>query len=177
MGSAAPYSAPNEAFPTADGWIMVAAYSGTRWQDLCAILELPDLIGDERFATSWARVEHRAAMRQALTAAFVTRPTAQWLSLLADAGILCAKVSDYDDLARHPQALHNGIFTGFEHPRHGRIGTVGFPLNSARENAEPHTLPPACGQHTREILHELKLAPPEIQALCDERVVFEPAVA
>ena len=28
MGSAAPYSAPNEAFETEDGWVMVAAYIG-----------------------------------------------------------------------------------------------------------------------------------------------------
>jgi crotonobetainyl-CoA:carnitine CoA-transferase CaiB-like acyl-CoA transferase len=38
MGSAAPYSAPNEAFEANDGWIMVAAYIGDRWRRLCEIL-------------------------------------------------------------------------------------------------------------------------------------------
>jgi crotonobetainyl-CoA:carnitine CoA-transferase CaiB-like acyl-CoA transferase len=177
MGSAAPYSAPNEAFQTADGWIMVAAYSGTRWQDLCDVMGLPDVAGDVRFATSWARVENREAMREVLTRVFLTKPTAQWLDTLTRADILCAKVSDYADLAQHPQALRNRMFTQFEHPLHGDISTIGFPLNSAQENAEPHTLPPACGQHTRDILSELHVAPEEIQALCDDGVVFTQAAA
>ena len=42
QGSAAPYSAPNEAFETADGWIMVAAYNGGRWDRLCEVLGRSD---------------------------------------------------------------------------------------------------------------------------------------
>ncbi|MFF9490174.1 CoA transferase [Streptomyces sp. NPDC014676] len=37
IGSAAPYAAPNEAFPTKDGWIMVAAYDYKRWPALCEL--------------------------------------------------------------------------------------------------------------------------------------------
>ena len=62
IGSAAPYSAPNEAFQTADGWIMVAAYIGDRWSRLCTALNLPHLIADERFDTSAHRVANRAAV-------------------------------------------------------------------------------------------------------------------
>src|SRR3990170_6227944 len=49
LGSAAPYAAPNEAFPTRDGYIMVAAYTPERWGRLCALLERPDLEHDPRF--------------------------------------------------------------------------------------------------------------------------------
>ncbi|HTK02189.1 MAG TPA: CoA transferase [Bordetella sp.] len=175
VGSAAPYSAPNEAFQTQDGWIMVAAYNGTRWQDLCNVLGLPALAHDARFVSSSERVRNREAMRAELTRAFVLHPTAHWLERLTQADILCARVSDYSDLARHPQAAHNRMFTHFTHPLHGAIGTVGFPINSAQENREPHGLPPGCGEHTREILGELRLDPEEIGALCDARVVFEPA--
>src|SRR3546814_702276 len=46
-GSAAPYSAPNEAYPTKDGWIMVAAYHPQRWPEFCALLGLNALADDE----------------------------------------------------------------------------------------------------------------------------------
>ena len=36
-GSAAPYSAPNEAYPTQDGWIMIAAYHEDRWRAFCGV--------------------------------------------------------------------------------------------------------------------------------------------
>lgn len=175
VGSAAPYSAPNEAFPTQDGWIMVAAYNGTRWQDLCRVLGTPELAEDARFASSSERVVNRPAMREALGEAFKRKPTGQWLELLEQADILCARVSDYADLAEHPQARHNGMFTQFEHPEHGTIRTLGFPINSACENIEPHQLPPACGEHTRAILEELRLSAEEIEALHAGQVVFQPA--
>jgi crotonobetainyl-CoA:carnitine CoA-transferase CaiB-like acyl-CoA transferase len=175
VGSAAPYSAPNEAFPTADGWIMVAAYNGTRWQDLCRVLDVPELTQDARFVSSSERVVNRPAMREALSQAFRRQTTAQWLELLEQADILCARVSNYADLAQHPQALHNGMFTQFEHAEHGTIQTLGFPINSARENSEPHRVPPACGEHTRAILEELRLSADEIEGLRAARVVFEPA--
>jgi crotonobetainyl-CoA:carnitine CoA-transferase CaiB-like acyl-CoA transferase len=175
MGSAAPYSAPNEAFPTQDGWIMVAAYNGTRWPDLCKVLGVPRLADDPRFATSSKRVLNRPAMREALSEAFACKPTAQWLALLEQADILCARVSDYADLEAHPQARHNGIFTQFEHPLHGVIRTLGFPINSAHENSQPHRLPPACGEHRQFILEELGLPPEEIEALRAQRAVFQPA--
>lgn len=60
MGSAAPYSAPNEAFQTADGWIMVATYNGNRWERLCEALALAQLIDDARFSSSPRREARRA---------------------------------------------------------------------------------------------------------------------
>jgi len=51
LGSAALYSAPNEAFRAKDGWIMVAAYMQPRWRKLCEVLGRRDLIDDERFST------------------------------------------------------------------------------------------------------------------------------
>jgi crotonobetainyl-CoA:carnitine CoA-transferase CaiB-like acyl-CoA transferase len=55
MGSAAPYSAPNEAFEASDGWITVAAYIGDRWRRLCEILEVPHLANDPRSAATTGR--------------------------------------------------------------------------------------------------------------------------
>jgi crotonobetainyl-CoA:carnitine CoA-transferase CaiB-like acyl-CoA transferase len=97
IGSAAPYSAPNEAFEASDGWIMVAAYIGERWKRLCDLLELPHLAEDPRFKTSSDRVTNRAAMREELRAAFYRRSCAEWLARLSDADILCSRVADYVD--------------------------------------------------------------------------------
>jgi crotonobetainyl-CoA:carnitine CoA-transferase CaiB-like acyl-CoA transferase len=172
MGSAAPYSAPNEAFQTRDGWIMVAAYNGSRWEDLCAVLDLPNLAQDPRFATSSQRVANRPAMQDLLNQVFRTADSAHWLQRLMQADILCAKVSDYADLEQHPQANENRMFTGFEHPEFGTIRTVGFPINSAQSNATPHTLPPGCGQHSAQILREHGYAQADIDALYTDSAIF-----
>lgn len=171
LGSAAPYSAPNEAFETADGWIMVAAYMGDRWDRLCRTVGCPELIHDERFATSRARTAHRPQLRVALNAAFRSFPTANWLPRLLAEDILCAKVGNYEDLAEHPQVLFNHAMTSVDVPGHGALMMPGFPINSREENAKPHTAAPRLGQHSRDILRDCAVGDAEIDQLLSSGVV------
>ncbi|SOZ18066.1 Carnitine dehydratase [Cupriavidus taiwanensis] len=164
-GSAAPYSAPNQAFRTADGWIMVAAYMPERWRRLCDVLGLPALADDPRFATSPLRVANRGATVEALTSVFVTRSTDAWLAVLQDADILCARVATYEDLMAHPQVAANRMMQRITHETLGEVRMPGFPINSAQENALPARPAPACGQHTRLVLADFGYSRAQIDAL------------
>jgi crotonobetainyl-CoA:carnitine CoA-transferase CaiB-like acyl-CoA transferase len=173
IGSAAPYAAPNEAFQTADGWIMVAAYNGNRWQRLCGVLGHAEWVEDARFVSSAQRVRHRSEMQAALNAVFITQPTAHWLRVLRGADILCAKVADYDDLLEHPQLLENGMLAGVEHPRHGNLRTLGFPVNSAEAAATPYRPAPDLGEHSRSVLRGLAFSEAEIDAFSSSGALRE----
>lgn len=116
QGSAAPYSAPNEAFPTLDGWIMVAAYNGGRWERLCEVLGCPELAAAPGLATSRERVTNRQDMVAALAQPFSRRTSAEWFAVLSEADILCAPVATYADLVRHPQVVHGNLFGTAERP-------------------------------------------------------------
>ncbi|NQD94949.1 CoA transferase [Pseudomonas sp. CrR25] len=173
IGSAAPYAAPNEAFQTADGWIMVAAYNGNRWERLCGVLGHLEWVADPRFVSSAQRVKHRAEMQAALNAVFVARPTAHWLQLLRGADILCAKVASYDDLLEHPQLLENGVLARVEHPQHGTLRTVGFPVNSAQAAAAPYQPAPDLGEHSRSVLRSFAFSDSEIETLASSGALRE----
>ena len=149
VGSAAPYSAPNQAFETRDGWVMIAAYMPERWTRLCKLLGLPQLATDPRFATSPLRAAHRHEMVAALTPVLKGKRTDEWLPLLRAADILCARVASYADVERHPQVAANAMLAEVEHPLHGRVRMPGFPVNSAQTNVRPHRAAPACGVHGR----------------------------
>jgi len=164
-GSAAPYSAPNQAFETRDGWVMIAAYMPERWTRLCKLLGLPQLVADPRFATSPLRVAHRHEMVAILTPILKTKTTDEWLPLLRAADILCARVATYEDLVQHPQVAANAMVAEVEHPVHGRLRMPGFPVNSAQANARAHRAAPACGQHTWQVLHEAGLDDAQIAEL------------
>ncbi|MFJ1253716.1 CaiB/BaiF CoA transferase family protein [Cupriavidus sp. CuC1] len=166
-GSAAPYSAPNQAFETADGWIMVAAYTPDRWQRLCERLGLPRLADDPRFTTSPLRVANRPQMVEALTGAFKTRSTDEWLPILKHADILCARVATYEDVMQHPQVAANRMISQVHHAMLGAIPMPGFPINSAEENSQPSRPAPSCGQDTREVLLGMGYTGHDIAALLD----------
>jgi crotonobetainyl-CoA:carnitine CoA-transferase CaiB-like acyl-CoA transferase len=165
IGSAAPYSAPNEAFEASDGWIMVAAYIGERWRRLCEILELPHLAEDPRFKTSSDRVVNRAAMRLALGDAFRCRSCAEWLGLFSAADILCSKVADYADLLANPQLDHINMLIDLHHAADGHFRVPGSPINPRETNQLPFTPPPQLGEQARAILQDAAFTIGEIDDL------------
>lgn len=165
QGSAAPYSSPNEAFPTADGHVMVAAYMPGRWVALCSLLGVPELAVDPRFATSPDRVANRAALREQLGRLFREDTTQSWIEKLDGADILCSPVATYDTLAEHPQIVHADLL-----PRSGPAGdgrTCRFPAFPVRDchSVASYAIAPALGEHGRPVLSELGLTPVEIDAL------------
>lgn len=165
IGSAAPYAAPNEAFQTEDGWLMVAAYNGNRWETLCAALGHAEWIADPRFASSAQRVIHRAEMYAALTDVFMSKPTVHWLHVLHEADILCSKVADYSDLMKHPQIASNGMLIELNHPAQGVVRVPGFPINSSQAAQTPYAPAPQNGEHSRSVLRDFAFSEAEIAAL------------
>ncbi|MDK1374321.1 MULTISPECIES: CoA transferase [unclassified Sinorhizobium] len=171
IGSAAPYSAPNEAFEAADGWLMVAAYNGGRWERLCEVLGVPELAADPRLADSSTRVANRALMKELLSPRFRQKSRAEWLSLLLQADILCAPVSDYKDLMDHPQLAASGMLLKLRDPQHGEITVPGFPINSAAMNAGNHKVAPKLGEDSRAILRSYGFSEQAIDGVLESNVI------
>ena len=175
-GSAAPYAAPNEAYQTLDGWIMVAAYHPKRWQALCAVLGAGELEHDPRFSSNESRVAHRDALRQALTPLFRQRATDEWVNRLAKSDILCAPVADYDDVVRSQEYAASGIDSWVDHPVAGKVRMPGFAPGPAHATSshDPNTAAPTLGQHSRQILNECGYDPAEIEAMFGSGVLGMP---
>lgn len=175
-GSAAPYAAPNEAYQTLDGWIMVAAYHPKRWQALCAVLGAGELEHDPRFSSNESRVAHRDALRQALTPLFRQRATDEWVNRLAKSDILCAPVADYDDVVRSQEYAASGIDSWVDHPVAGKVRMPGFAPGPAHATSshDPNTAAPTLGQHSRQILNECGYDPAEIEAMFGSGVLGTP---
>lgn len=174
IGSAAPYSAPNEAFEAVDGWFMVAAYNGGRWERLIEVLELPELGDDERFSTSSKRVANRREMRAILGARFKVHPREKWLSMLQAADILCAPVANYDDLVKHSQLQSNGLLIDVDHPGVGRVRVPGFPIDSVGAAPVRSRPAPMLGEHSRSILDAFGFESREVETLFQKGVVRSP---
>jgi crotonobetainyl-CoA:carnitine CoA-transferase CaiB-like acyl-CoA transferase len=167
IGSAAPRTAPYQAFRTADGVIMVAAATDRLFEKLCAALELPDLATDPRFRT----VDDRVAARDALTAAIeqrlATAPSAQWLDRIGGAGVPVGPVNDLGEALAHPVALERSLVRDAE-PTADALRVPGLrqlrlPIDT--DGVCPMREPPAVGQHTREVLAEAGLDPEQIARL------------
>lgn len=168
-GSAAPYAAPNEAYPTKDGWIMIAAYQPAHWKLLCESIGAPLLEKDPRFSSLPLRVKNRTHLKAVIAQQLAMKPSLEWVTLLSDAGIMCAEVADYAQVAKSAPYVHGELNETISHPTAGDIRMPRFGLE---EPGGPGKFPPpVLGQHTREILSELGLSESSIDSLLNSGAV------
>jgi crotonobetainyl-CoA:carnitine CoA-transferase CaiB-like acyl-CoA transferase len=164
-GTAAPYSAPNEAYPTKDGWIMIAAYHDDRWLALCNLLGKPELAIHFDFATIPKRVANRAALMQELTALLAHKTSLEWQELFEAADIICGPIADYNMVMQSPQFAHNGVIVDTYSSVAGLVRMPGFAAGDRDAQSRVRYGPPALGEHSCQILIEFGLSQLEIDAL------------
>jgi crotonobetainyl-CoA:carnitine CoA-transferase CaiB-like acyl-CoA transferase len=172
MGSGHPQLVPYQAFPTRDGHVVIATGTNKLYRDLCAVLGVPELADDPRFASNQDRVAHRALLVERLAAVTRQRTTEAWLAALEAGGVPCAPVLDAAAAFRQPQLSAGGLLWEVRHPAAGPLHTIGFPATWSRTGAGARRPPPTLGEHTDEVLDGLLgLDQAAIAALRADRVV------
>jgi CoA:oxalate CoA-transferase len=131
LGSRHPSITPFEAYPTADGHVVVAAGNDVLFRALAGALGCPDFAADPRFATNAARTEHADALRAELSRQLQRQPTAQWLERLEAVGIPCAPIQDVAEVLAHPQVQARNMVVHVDDPDAGRLPMAGNPIKIA----------------------------------------------
>ena len=118
-GSAHPTIAPYQAFPTADGFVMVAVGNDSLWRKYAAAVGRGDLAADERFATNPSRVAQRETLIPLLEDVMRGRTTAEWVAALDAAGVPVGPIQTVDEALRDPQVLARDMVSELVHPTAG----------------------------------------------------------
>jgi crotonobetainyl-CoA:carnitine CoA-transferase CaiB-like acyl-CoA transferase len=165
MGNDHPTSMPTSAYRTADGYLNVACSGEGMWKRLCSVLGRNDLAALPEFRDNEARAKNRARLNEILNGILSSKSSKAWIDALNEAGVPCGPIYKMNEVFADPQVQHIGAAAQVEHPRLGRSRIVAQPARLSRTPAAVATATPELGQHTREILHELKYSDPEIEQL------------
>ena len=152
LGSGHPQLVPYQAFPTADGHVVVATGTNKTYREFCAAIERPDLISDPLFATNQSRVKNRAALVDQLAAVFKGRPTAAWIDILEAADVPCAPVNDLKSAFAELGQTSPSMTQVVEHAALGPLSQLGVPFRFSDATADIRRAPPMLGEHTHEVL-------------------------
>ena len=138
-----------------DGYITAGAVSDAEWQGMCNALERQDLIEDERFATSAARVSN-SGERKDLTGKEISKwNSKEILARFQEEGVPCAPLLSRMELMSHEQILANESILVSEVDGFGEVRQA---RPAARFNETPSEISrpaPRLGEHGNEILTEL----------------------
>ena len=150
---------------------MVAGGNDRLFASMCAVLDLPELVTDERFRTNPDRVRNRDALVAIVSERLRERTTAEWHELLTAAGVPAAPVADVADIVTAEQTRALGLLQRVEHPAIPDLRLPALPLSFDHERATHSSPPPLVGEHTLEILEEVGYLAAEIAALAGDRVI------
>lgn len=164
-------ASPYGLFEAADGQIAVAPSNDTFYFKLLDALELGHLRGHPDFRTNDDRYRHRAAINAEINARTREKPVAHWIEAINRAGVPCGKVLDMGQVFDDPQTRHQQMRITIEHPQHGRLDVLGFPVKFTEDPCRVHRPPPVLGADTDAILAELGIEASRIAELRSRNVI------
>lgn len=152
MGNAHPNIVPYQAFPTADGDIILAVGNDSQFAKFCAVAGHPDWSTDPRFASNAQRVANRAVLVPMLRQATVMRTSADWIAALEAAGVPCGPINRIDEVFADPQVIARGLQIDLPHALAGSVPLVANPIRLSGSPVAYQRPPPLLGEHTAEVL-------------------------
>jgi len=172
VGNQHPTIVPMGAYATADGYLNVAGMGD--FAGFCALLDVPELAGDPRFADGDARLRHRHELDAALADAFRARGTAEWVERLSTI-VPCGPVLAIDEVFDDAQVRHLGMTRTVLDPDGRAIEVLRPPVTLSDTPVSVRRGPPSAGEHTRDVLRELRYSSEEIdELLANGAVATEP---
>ena len=172
LGSAHPLNAPYQSFETRDGWINVGAANQSNWLRFLDVIEAQHLDADPRFSSNLQRIHNLPALVEILDGYLRQDTTENWLAKMEKAKLPAGPVLDILEMHADPQAQARDMIVELDHPKAGRMKTLGHPVKYSETPAAITRPAPLLGQHSREVLAEIGYPPAEIDRLIRSEAVI-----
>ena len=143
-------------YPSADGrWVTLTMPDTDRWWPMFS-----EAVGiatdDPRFDTHEKRTAtHRLDLINELEQAFQKKPGAHWRQVFQEKQMSADVIEQFDYPANDPQVAANRYIMELDHPSHGKVKSLGFPIFMSESTARLDKLAPCTGQHSRAVLRDL----------------------
>ncbi len=159
-------------FETSDGFITCGAVSDSEWKGLCAALEQPSWLRDERFSTPLGRVLNAKERLEGMSDVLVSKKSVDWIKILEAHDVPCAPVLSRVEMLENEQIKANDIIYEYEHPKLGMVRQARPGAKFSESEVRKSSTAPALGENSEEILSELGLDPLEIKKLFENKIVL-----
>jgi crotonobetainyl-CoA:carnitine CoA-transferase CaiB-like acyl-CoA transferase len=150
LGNAHPNIAPYQTFAVADGHVIIAVGNDGQYRKLCALLGLPALGEDPRFASNSERVRNRQALTAALAPAISLRERDELLNALAAAHVPAGPINKVSDVFANPQVIARGMRLDLD-----GVPSVASPIVIDGKRQVAERVSPALGADNEAILRQL----------------------
>jgi crotonobetainyl-CoA:carnitine CoA-transferase CaiB-like acyl-CoA transferase len=119
---------------------------------------MEELRNDPRFSTNLLRINNRDALNRLINQRISSDTQANWVKNLNAAGVPCGVVQNLPQALSDPQTLHREMVITVDHPGHGLIRTLGFPVKLSKTPCVVRHPAPEKGAHLPDVVIEWDVA-------------------
>jgi crotonobetainyl-CoA:carnitine CoA-transferase CaiB-like acyl-CoA transferase len=159
-GNPHPNLVPYDKYPTKTCEIFIASGNNGQFRKLCDLIGLPDMANDPRFASNGERNVNRAALSEALAAAFADQDGNELALRLIRNGVPAGPVLPVDQSTAAPHTEHREMVTELDWYK-----GIGTPIKFSRTQGGTRRPPPKFNEHGEEVLIQHGYTEAEIEAL------------
>ncbi|MDA1001429.1 MAG: CoA transferase [bacterium] len=152
MGNRHPSISPYRDFACADGDMIVAAANDSLWDRFARAIGREDLADDPKWKLNADRVKGRDEIEGIIENILIEKPRAEWVQLIAAAGVPCGPVKTIAEVCADPQVRYREMVVEVAHARTGTLRMMGIPVKLSETPGAVRLPPPLHGEHTDEIL-------------------------
>ena len=167
--------APWNAYPAADGHVVICAGQQAHYHRVCELVGQPELSHDARFASMEDRLRNHDQLDAIVARWTAARPRAAIVAACQEMGIPCGPVSELPDLVKDPQLAERGMMKPLVHPTEGTVPgarAADFPVRFSGFSADHVAPAPVLGQHTAKVLGgELGVSAERLAELAQQGVI------
>ncbi len=171
LGGAYPYYAVYE---TKDGKLLtIACTEPWLWENFCKAIGRPEFARYSRNPDQFVRLPNAEEVRarEEIEAIIRTRTRDAWFEFLVKHDVCVGKVYDVEEVIEDPQVRHRQMVVETEHPEVGKVTQFGIAIKLSETPGSVRAAAPYRGEHTDQVLRELRTTPQEIKRLREKKIV------
>ncbi|MEP7313229.1 MAG: CaiB/BaiF CoA-transferase family protein [Pseudomonadota bacterium] len=156
MGNAHPNLVPYQVFTAADGELVIAVGNDAQFRKLVTLLGMPGYADDAQARSNAERVRNRAAVVARVQGAVLGWRVADLAQRLEQAGVPAGPINTVAQAFADPQVQARAM-AGYARMADGQqVPAVRLPIRMTGLADRPGAASPRLGEHTRELLDELR---------------------
>jgi crotonobetainyl-CoA:carnitine CoA-transferase CaiB-like acyl-CoA transferase len=170
-GNNHPTNTPMGLFPTADGFLNLAATSNKNFVKFCRLIDREKMGTDPRFTSAGLRARNKEALNELIAAALRAKTSKEWFDIMVAEQIPCGPVYNVREVFADPQVEGLRIKRSVTHPRLGELDLIAQPCEITGFDRAIRSATPELGEHNDEILQSLGYDAEAIEKLKAARAI------